>query len=172
MPELQPVDAQLMLKPRSKFEGMRLEGENIHRGHGNYKVSRSSFSCNRVRSKKIEKYLVKDSDNVLLPEKSQGLFYSGEGYVLRWSYIITVVKELEGLTPGGGMFAQDRKYQKEQMLKKQGKMNEENDKKIKETKDEDSSDEEVNESDDESKRVLESGGRDKVAYFFWQGKGD
>ena len=35
--------------------------------------------------------------------------------------------------------------------------------------DDDSSDEDVDESDDESKRVLESGGRDRVAYFFWQG---
>ena len=25
------------------------------------------------------------------------------------------------------------------------------------------------ERDDESRRMLESGGRDKVAYFFWQG---
>ena len=30
-PELQPADVELMLKPRPKFEGMRLEGENVHR---------------------------------------------------------------------------------------------------------------------------------------------
>ena len=126
MPELQPADVHQMLKPRSSFEGMRLEGENIHRGHGNYKVSRSTFACNRVRSQKIEKYLVKDSDNVLLPEKKHGIFYSGEGYVFRWSYVITVVRELEGLTPGEGMFAMDRKYRKEIQDKKNRKQGDEN----------------------------------------------
>lgn len=169
MPELQPADVQQMLKPRSKFEGLRLEGENVHRGHGNYKVSRSSFACNRVRSQKVEKYLVKDADNVLLPEKSNGIFYNGEGYVIRWSYIITVVRELEGLTPGEGMFARDRKYQKE-VSKKKGQSVDET-KVDKHVMDDDSSDEEVNDSDEESKRVLESGGRDRVAYFFWQGNG-
>ena len=170
MPELQPADVQQMLKPRSKFEGMRLEGENIHRGHGNYKVSRSTFACNRVRSQKTEKYLVKDSGNVLLPENSNGVFYSGEGYVLRWSYVITVVRELEGLTPGEGMFARDRKYQQELKEKRLGKKDGQG--KSKEVHDDDSSDEDVDESDDETKRVLESGGRDRVAYFFWQGKGN
>ncbi len=162
MPELQHADVQLMLQPQPVFQGMRLEGENIHRGHGNYKVSRSTFSCNRVRSQKIEKYLVKDSDNILLPDQSHGLFYSSEGYVLRWSFIITIVRELEGLTPGEGMFAQDRKYQKQKQLNGQGNVNSQ--KSSKEINDDDSSDDEVNESDDdESKRVLESGGRDRVA---------
>ena len=36
-----------------------------------------------------------------------------EAYVLRWLYRITVVKELEGLMPGSGPFARDRKYQRE-----------------------------------------------------------
>ena len=168
MPELQPADVHQMLKPLTKFEGMRLEGENIHRGHGNYKVSRSSFACNRVRSQKIEKYLVKDSDNILLPEQSHGIFYSGEGYVFRWSYIITVVKELEGLTPGAGMFARDRQYQKE-LNNKKNKQTNDNKTVKKDITEDGSSDEEVNEEDEESKRVLESGGRDRVAYFFWQG---
>ena len=38
--ELQPADVDKMLKPIPAFEGLRLEGDNIHRGQGNYKVSR------------------------------------------------------------------------------------------------------------------------------------
>ena len=183
MPELQPADVQEMLKARSKFEGLRLEGENIHRGRGNYQVSRSTFACNRVRSQAIMKYLVKDSDNILLPEEVHGIFYSGEGYVMRWSYVITVVRELEGLTPGEGMFAKDRKYQKnllEKQLQKQISASQGQGREVdtqlskiqseKNKKADDSSDEDVNESDEESRRVLESGGRDRVAYFFWQGR--
>ena len=102
MPELQPADVSTMLKPRSKFEGLRLEGENVHRGRGNYKVTRSTFACNRVRTITISKWHVKEFDNILIDEANNGLFYSGEGYVIRWGYVITVVRELEGLTPGQG----------------------------------------------------------------------
>ena len=38
--ELQPADVEKMLRPLPKFEGLRLDGDNIHRGQGNYKVSR------------------------------------------------------------------------------------------------------------------------------------
>ena len=63
-----------------------------------------------------------------------------------------------------GMFAMDRQYQK---LK--SKSPSPPDKK-KEARTEDcSSDEDVVESDEECQRVLESGGRDRCAYFFWQG---
>lgn len=104
MPELQPADVTTMLKLTSKFEGLRLEGENIHRGRGNYQVSRSSFACNRVRSQNVSKYCIKEHDSVLLDERNNAIFYTGEGYILRWGYIITVVKELEGLTPGKGKY--------------------------------------------------------------------
>ena len=102
MPELQPADVSTMLKSRPKFEGLRLEGENVHRGRGNYKITRSTFACNRVRSVTISKWHVKEFDSVLIDEVNNGLFYSGEGYVIRWGYVITVVRELEGLTPGQG----------------------------------------------------------------------
>ncbi len=73
---------------------------------------RSTFACNRVRTHTLTKWVVKEFDNVLVPESEHGLFYCQEAYVIRWAYIITVVRELEGLTPGYGPFAQDRKYRK------------------------------------------------------------
>ena len=102
MPELQPADVVSMLKSTTKFEGLRLEGENIHRGRGNYQVSRSTFACNRVRSQSVTKYRMKEFESVLVDERDNGLFYSREGYILRWGYVITIVRELEGLTPGKG----------------------------------------------------------------------
>ena len=83
--------------------------------------SRSSFSCNRVRTNTITKWVVKEFDNILIPEEDHGLFYTQEAYVLRWGYEITVVRKLEGLTPGSGPFAQDRIYQKKLQEQKGGK---------------------------------------------------
>ena len=105
---------------------------------------------------------------MLVPEKDQGIFYTNEAYVLRWAYQITVVRELEGLTPGSGPFAQDRKYRKRLQEQKEGKIpnGEKSVKKKKEDSDSECSDVE---SDEEYRRVLESGGRDRCAYFFWQG---
>ena len=38
--EIAPADIEKLLKPTPPFEGLRLEGDNIHRGQGNYKVSK------------------------------------------------------------------------------------------------------------------------------------
>ena len=150
------------------------------RGKGNYKVSRSTFACNRVRTKELTKWHVKEYDNVLIPPKDHGVFFSEEGYVFRWAYIITVVRELEGLTPGEGMFAQDRKHLKRLRQEKERKENKQgasdpspaDTKKKKNTADDEvnTSSEEEDNSDDECQRILESGGRDRAAFFFWQGK--
>lgn len=77
-----------------------------------------------------------------------------------------VVRELEGLTPGRGIFARDRAYQRS-LQEARGEVKPEPRRtaasRSKEC-DSDSSDDE-NEED-----VLESGGRDRCAYFFWQGE--
>ena len=44
---------------------------------------RSSFSCNRVRVLSLTKWVVKEFENVLVPEEDRGIFYSGESYVIR-----------------------------------------------------------------------------------------
>ena len=74
--------------------------------------SRSTFACNRVRTHALIKWVIKEFDNVVVPEQDHGVFYSMEAYVIRWAFVITVVRELEGLTPGQGPFAKDREYQK------------------------------------------------------------
>lgn len=175
MPELQPADVDSMLKPAPPFEGLRLEGENIHRGRGNYKVSRSTFACNRVRLHNRTIWHIKEYDKVLLSDSETGLFYSGEGYVIRWAYTITVVRELEGLTPGSGGFAKDRQYHKilAQRGEKRNGGNRPAEEKERERERVRNSDDEESDSEDESgdemHRVLESGGRNRCAYFFWQG---
>jgi hypothetical protein len=79
-----------------------------------------------------------------------------------------VVRELEGLTPGKGIFARDRAYQKSLQEAREGKAGEAAPSKqaaaapSKECDDSDA-------SEDEDGDVLESGGRDRCAYFFWQG---
>ena len=79
--------------------------------------SRSTVACNRVHPQKVTKWVIKDNDNVEVMEADHGLFYAQEAYVIRWSYRITVVKELEGLVFGSGPFAQDKKYRKEMVIR-------------------------------------------------------
>ena len=133
--------------------------------------SRSSFSCNRVRTNTVTKWVVKEFDNILIPEEDHGLFYTQEAYVLRWGYEITVVRELEGLTPGSGPFAQDRIYRKKLQEQKEGRAvnADKEEKKTKRIIEDSDSECSETEGDDEYRRILESGGRERCAYFFWQG---
>ena len=87
------------------------------------------------------------------------------------------MRELEGLVPGRGMFARDREYQRSLQAAREGKSAEAPAAGKKRraaaaageeggVTDSDSSDEES----EEEKGLLESGGRDRCAYFFWQGQ--
>ena len=135
---------------------------------------RSTFACNRVRTNSITKWVVKEFDNVLIPDQDHGLFYSMEAYVIRWAYIITVVRELEGLAgPGMGPFARDRRYQKSLLNSNNGgggEASSEEGRKSRQKQNENDSDSDSEaDRDDECRKILESGGRDRCAYFFWQG---
>lgn len=81
-----------------------------------------------------------------------------------------MVRELEGLVPGQGMFARDRQYQKDLAAKRDGSSSPVATKKVKNSSGDLSEDSDVEENDEESRRILETGGRDRCAYFFWQGE--
>lgn len=82
---------------------------------------------------------------------------------------------MDGLPkPGEGMFARDRQYQLEKQRTRMGIMEEPAGKKKPERKpaapNEIDSEDSESEEDSEEKRIMEVGGRDRCAYFFWQGE--
>ena len=81
------------------------------------------------------------------------------------------MRELEGLGPGQGMFARDRAYQRSLQQAREGKPSPtKKEKRVPAPGDLSDTDSEADEEEDEEeKRLLESGGRDRCAYFFWQG---
>ena len=119
-----------MLIPQPLFQGLVLEGDNVHRGAG--KMELHSLTGNKVTSLSITKWLIRDTTRIVVPQSNHGIFHSGEGYVVRWSYRLCTIRKLEGLndTPSRcSTFC----------------------------------------NGDSNSRYMESGGRDKVAYFYWQG---
>ena len=97
--------------------------------------------------------------------------------LVRLLLLFQVVRELEGLVPGEGMFARDRRYQRSLLAKQSGgrsaaePADDRNSKAEKRPKSELSDSEQSDgDDDDECKRILESGGRERCAYFFWQGE--
>ncbi len=81
-----------------------------------------------------------------------------------------MVRELEGLVPGQGMFARDRQYQKDIAAKHDEPSSPKVTKKVISSSSELSECSDVEENDEESRRILETGGRNRCAYFFWQGE--
>ena len=126
-PELKPCDISKMLIPQPPFQGLVLEGDNVHRGAG--KLDPHSSSGNKVTTMAITKWLIRDTTRIVVPQSNHGVFHSGEGYVVRWQYRLCTLRKLEGLSGTPSRCT-------------------------------------TSESD---ARYLESGGRDKVAYFYWQG---
>jgi len=117
-----------MLIPQPLFQGLVLEGDDVHRGMG--KMDPHSTTGTKVISQAITKWLIRDTTRIVVPQPNHGIFHSGEGYVVRWSYRLCTVRKLEGLS---------------------------------------ASDSPTNRSATSANGDVCSGGRDKVAYFYWQG---
>ena len=43
-----------------------------------------------MRTNGVTKWVIKEFDNVVVPDQDIGIFYSSESYVIRWAFTITV----------------------------------------------------------------------------------
>lgn len=129
--ELKPCDISKMLIPQPLFQGLVLEGDNVYRGTG--RLEPHSATGTKVISLSITKWLIRDTTRIVVAQPKHGIFHSGEGYVVRWSYRLCTMRKLEGLSDTPSRRAT------------------------------------YSNGVDSDARYMESGGRDKVAYFYWQG---
>lgn len=134
-PELKPCDISKMLIPQPSFQGLVLEGDDVYRGLG--RLDPHAAVGSKVITLSITKWLIRDTTRIVVPESKHGIFHSGEGYVVRWSYRLCTLRKLEGLS-------------------------------IYDTPSRHSTSSNKNNSENDV-RYMESGGRDKLAYFYWQG---
>ena len=161
MPDPVAIKPEVLLKPQEVYRGLILEGENVFRGRG--RMRPEDVRGTNVTTTAIKKWWIKEYEHSLLPEEQNGVFHSAEGYVIRWAYRAGVIRRLEGLVRDPS----ERKCTKKRPLTWH----------ISDTSEmegacsgitflEDSEDEEAS-----KEPAVESGGPERVAYFFWQGKG-
>ena len=169
MPEPVPVDPKVFLNPQEPFRGLVLEGENVHRGKG--RMRPDDVRGSKVTTIAIKKWLIKEYDHSLMSEDEVGVFHCAEGYVIRWGFRAGILRRLEGIHRGNSVSDHTSSSKRPVTwhvdsakslpdLLELGGVGE------KDPFAEDSDDEQ----DKNQGPVIEGGGSERCAYFFWQGK--
>ena len=96
MPDPVPIDPKVLLVEQEPFKGLVLDGENVYRGKG--RMRPDDVRGSKVATVAVKQWWIKEYDHSLLSEEDVGIFYSAEGYVIRWAFRATILRCLEGLS--------------------------------------------------------------------------
>ncbi|XP_069701361.1 uncharacterized protein [Periplaneta americana] len=105
--DVKPCDVQLMLEPSSNDPDLELEGSHV--GRGSHYYDSETHRHYEITTLGVSVWHILEYEHAELPETSIGQFHSGDSYVVRWLYTITVTgRELSGQPSRHSMTGRDR----------------------------------------------------------------
>ncbi|CAG2053418.1 unnamed protein product [Timema podura] len=105
--DLKPCDAKLMLEPNLTEPDMELEGN--HLGRGTKYFDEETHRHYEITTQSVTMWHILEFEYTQLPQISLGQFHSGDSYVVRWRYVVTVTgRELNGQPSRHSAVGRDR----------------------------------------------------------------
>uniref|UniRef100_A0A6M2DJ20 Putative actin regulatory gelsolin/villin family n=1 Tax=Xenopsylla cheopis TaxID=163159 RepID=A0A6M2DJ20_XENCH len=105
--DLSPCNAKAMIEMKHTLPSLKLENDEVGRGdfHFNEELSKR---C-EITTVKVTMWRVQEYKSSELDESKIGHFYSGDGYVVRWQYLVSVTgRELGGKPSRHSLSGRDR----------------------------------------------------------------
>ncbi|XP_063363239.1 uncharacterized protein LOC134652016 [Cydia amplana] len=106
--EITPCDAEEMWSNEYQDPDLILEGSHVGRGTQYY--DKENMRHYEIKTKSVSKWLIQDNDYQKVESQAEiGEFFSGDSYIIRWEYQITVSgRELNGKPSKHAVTGRDR----------------------------------------------------------------
>ncbi|XP_021928560.1 uncharacterized protein LOC110834074 isoform X3 [Zootermopsis nevadensis] len=105
--DIKPCDVKHMLTPNTGDPDLELEGSHV--GRGSHYYDSETHRHYEITTLGVSVWHILEYEHTQLPESSVGQFHSGDSYVVRWLYTITVTgRELSGQPSRHSMLGRDR----------------------------------------------------------------
>ncbi|XP_041987270.1 uncharacterized protein LOC121739025 isoform X3 [Aricia agestis] len=106
--EITPCDAEEMWSNEYEDPDLILEGSHI--GRGTHYYDKENMRHYDIKTKSVCKWVIRENDYQKVENEAEiGEFFSGDSYIIRWEYIITVTgRELNGKPSKHNVTGRDR----------------------------------------------------------------